>query len=578
MPTAEELKLQGNKLYEQQQYDKALEKYDEAIALDPKLSAVWLNKGIILKKLGRFEPALEALTESLKLNPNYPKADYLRFFCEQQLAARIVFGIVDLKLTPAKQIKILEFGRGLQSAFVGLKIATGQDIRDVLKASLDRLSLPLILTSIPGAEVTDERELNKFIAKSETDLTEPALKALSDFHAVYGGATLKPVPRSILCLDDAAADYIFENKRLSHQAFVDTSKTQVRPRTVVIPRSYSAALPKQIRAQLAGVKQFVIKAPDMECGQGVVVVKDADLELILKVLCAKSIEEASKTYATHSLSAGLFNLNTMESSLRPLLALHNSDDPNFVVEEYIAGKPVAHNDAQYDATMRVAFVFTRDQDEIKLEPIACYWKLPPQAMTQQGELRARTVSSYTEGRHDSQVVAEDDMAVVYQQLKEHLPVVLDRMTKQDLFAQIGAYPETTAQEKQFKIQAWLHWSNTLSVRAEYNLAEYCLENALKIDKANHKIYHQQGIHYGLKGDDQKALDSFQRALAINPRFGATYYRRGVLLHKLNKFTDAERDFADAIKVNPSMRAKVTAFMELQSGSIQRLATVNIGPS
>jgi tetratricopeptide (TPR) repeat protein len=59
----------GNALFNQDKFEKAIEAYDEAIKLDPENAPAWLAKGLALGELERYYEAIEAYDEVLKLDP-----------------------------------------------------------------------------------------------------------------------------------------------------------------------------------------------------------------------------------------------------------------------------------------------------------------------------------------------------------------------------------------------------------------------------------------------------------------------------------------------------------------------------
>lgn len=66
--------IQGNRLYEEQKYQQALEKYTQAIELNPKLTDAYNNRGVIRYVLEDFQGALEDYTQVIRLNPDFADA------------------------------------------------------------------------------------------------------------------------------------------------------------------------------------------------------------------------------------------------------------------------------------------------------------------------------------------------------------------------------------------------------------------------------------------------------------------------------------------------------------------------
>ncbi len=53
------------------QYQEAIEAYDQALKINPELTAAWYNKGMDLGTLGRYQEAIEAYDQALKINPEF---------------------------------------------------------------------------------------------------------------------------------------------------------------------------------------------------------------------------------------------------------------------------------------------------------------------------------------------------------------------------------------------------------------------------------------------------------------------------------------------------------------------------
>jgi tetratricopeptide (TPR) repeat protein len=68
--TKEEWNKEGNTLYKLKRYEEALTAYEQAIRLDPNLAYVYNNKGKTLNELKRYEEALTAYKQAIRLDPN----------------------------------------------------------------------------------------------------------------------------------------------------------------------------------------------------------------------------------------------------------------------------------------------------------------------------------------------------------------------------------------------------------------------------------------------------------------------------------------------------------------------------
>ena len=60
----------GNTLYDQQQYDKAISAYEQALQYDPKCFQAYHNKGITLTTLCKYDDAIATFEQALRIKPN----------------------------------------------------------------------------------------------------------------------------------------------------------------------------------------------------------------------------------------------------------------------------------------------------------------------------------------------------------------------------------------------------------------------------------------------------------------------------------------------------------------------------
>ena len=66
-------------------YEEAIKAYEEAVKINPKNDDAWYNKGNGLARLKRYEEAIKAYEEAVKINPKYDKAWYNKGFCLGEL-------------------------------------------------------------------------------------------------------------------------------------------------------------------------------------------------------------------------------------------------------------------------------------------------------------------------------------------------------------------------------------------------------------------------------------------------------------------------------------------------------------
>lgn len=69
-----QLKNEGNLLFGQQNYDAALQKYTEALVLDPNSAVLFSNRAACNLNMGRYLDASGDANEATKLDPTFTKA------------------------------------------------------------------------------------------------------------------------------------------------------------------------------------------------------------------------------------------------------------------------------------------------------------------------------------------------------------------------------------------------------------------------------------------------------------------------------------------------------------------------
>jgi lipoprotein NlpI len=92
-----------------------------------------------------------------------------------------------------------------------------------------------------------------------------------------------------------------------------------------------------------------------------------------------------------------------------------------------------------------------------------------------------------------------------------------------------------------------------------------LEAASALAPRDYMPLHELAIAYRDKGETERAIETMDRPLSINPKSAESFYHRGEMKRALNRFVEAEADFEMAIGLAPD--DKNIGFIE--NGSITR---------
>jgi len=596
---AQSLKEEGNALVQQGNYQAALAKYNFAIVADPNFAPAWFNKGLMHKRLNQKKEALQAFDTTLRLDDSYDKAMYQQglllkeenqllaawkkfkafstknpthietllgaFNCEQKIGARVIFAKVDLKLTKDGKIKILEFGRGMQSSFKNWEQAVGEPVLDTLKKKAQLLKLPEIIVdplSDSAPTVLNVDELLHAMRLQSLSTVAFSPEQLKHYRYLYISMAARPgMPERVLGVDDTSTRLIFEDKILMHESFVQTKCEDIRPKTLILTREFTTTLAQHIRRQCPGVNYFVFKTPNEEGGRGVLVISDKTLEPTIEVLALLTETMRRAQQKNVLLEKPLPKLSDvaikiLQERQAELLTWLSNTRLSFMVEEYVTSKPLVEQHQYYDATFSTTCLIIRDNATVRIESIASCWVLPPQPVSYQGNIRDKTVACLTSSHNKVKAVSAEDQQIVYEQLNSKLPLVIGHILDRDMAAEIEKLPTRHFNEKKEQFYLWLHFSNALAHHGHHEIAMHYLQRAeaLSIDAA--RLHHEKGVLQHLKGDYLLAIESYNLALSLSPKNTGTYYRRGKSWLALNQPEKAEQDFEQCLKIDNQFEEKI----------------------
>jgi len=370
--------------------------------------------------------------------------------------ARMTFCIADLKYTPDGKVKLLELGRGVDSAFQGYMAVNNKSIHADFWNYLDRHGLKIFchidqfrVLMMPG-DYLKQREpdlLQQLGGVCHTNL-EALIESLVSGNSYPGtrdnvnpsklssfsGVFVTDIPQSqalekklseklarcpgILLLDAGGSTAPFvEDKFLTRLMMSELKLDEFFPSWRLFPKVYKKSLAEEIKASISG-SRYVIKPLNATRGNGIIVVDENDLETTLqKILLPEDELERRKE-------------EIKLKECRPILGEGSYEhwlidrDPVFLVESCESSVPVKVGKHSYDGTLRAVFVMKQDNGRTSVDFLDAYWKLPL-SPKDAGTLQAQTVSkiSKDEERASSANVDGRIKQAVFKQLGGFLPKI-----------------------------------------------------------------------------------------------------------------------------------------------------------
>ncbi len=543
MSSAIDLKNEGNKCYKEGNYVTAAEYYQQSLSLDPHYAPARYNLAQAYLKLANYQEALSTFDSAIAMDTtnytykgNLGKANALiglekpndawhvlnklfikpelsteqkeiiakeMFMIEQRIAAKVSFACVDLKFTKDDQIKILEFGRGMSSGLEGIDHLTPDftSLQRLGCTALNEELPPMFFNGRPGFNIVPRQDtITPIFASLSAPIENMNISDLSQYLFIYGGVELRVPPHNICRMDDANLSYALARKNLIHEACVEAGFEDYRPKTMLINRQYTPTLADEIKRTIPGHK-YVIKAPDVENGRGVIIATASDLDEHLKRILSSDL-------------VGLFSMLAGGELSELYKSFFESDSDQFIIEEYSSSKPVSRGINLYDATMRVAFLYVRDKQESRCIPFAAYWKLPPQPINNSAaSLRERTVSSFRDQRVDSLALTEADQHRVYAVLKDIIPGIFNTIITTNYIDRIKEIPRFSPRliQKYGQDAQWVSYANYLALQGNFELAMFCLKQVNQNFVFPDNIEHFTGVACFTKGDVRAAINHFEIA-------------------------------------------------------------------
>jgi len=200
-------------------------------------------------------------------------------------------------------------------------------------------------------------------------------------------------------------DFIFINqysrhhsnsKFLTDQLFQDQELKQFRPYAQCFPKEYTPTLARDIINEFQA-DYYMIKPVNSSRSNGVIMAKKEDLDNVLKKVLVEKKNHKARYNFSHRPSKTI----TYDYWL-------GDNNSTFIVEKYEPSQYISVNNKLYDPTMRAVCVMYNNNGKIVAEVLEAFWKIPPQAISDNGDLTEMHVSKY---RSDLGQLTKEDLTV-----------------------------------------------------------------------------------------------------------------------------------------------------------------------
>jgi len=393
------------------------------------------------------------------------------------------------------------------------------------------------------------------------------------------GAAIQKRFRKSYCMDSdpIKPSIMVDNKKLTHDAFIDCGLAHLVPRQFAYPRQYHATLAKRIISDLMVSEEdaVALKLLNRARGAGVVICPVRDLDAALLQLLSPPVGEdfdgwlrKRKEWLEHERLLGSYKGVLDEQQLH----YWANECPLFVAEEVCSSIPVCCFDGTeefFDGTLRVAFVLTRSPCHIGSEVgwLGGYWKLPSASKDAASsgtieDLHARMLSSFNtvekrtaelshEHFREVCVSLEPALKAVFGMRAYSSPKEITRHCSHDpifcafILARYRylVHGQGIASESRKAIEELRQMASTAGKTVNYlpklSVLSY-IERLLGMAHFQHR-------------DWRKVLDHLRKSLAILPTNATSRFLYGSVLHEQNKYSEACGYYLGSITLDPDFK-------------------------
>jgi len=110
----------------------------------------------------------------------------------------------------------------------------------------------------------------------------------------------------------------------------------------------------------------------------------------------------------------------------------------------------------------------------------------------------------------------------------------------------GQQEQTESMEAEFYYNRGIAYGK----KGQYDRAISDFTKAIEIDPRYAEAYNNRGIAYGKKDQYDQVISDFTKAIEIDPRYAEAYNNRGIAYGKKGQYDRAISDYTKALKINP----------------------------
>lgn len=403
----------------------------------------------------------------------------------------------------------------------------------------------------------------------------------------HHGAAIKEKFDALFCMDSNPIKraVMVENKKLTHDTFVECGLSCLRPLQFSYPRRYARDLASRIVRDLQSTgsesSAVVLKLVNRSRGAGVVVCPLADLDATLQQLLLPPASQALDRWLQEHAPNVLTEDRSADFLGEHKLHFWANECPVFVVEELCHSVPV-QTDAfgaaeEFDGTLRVAFALRHNRDaqgKFDIDWLGGYWKLPSLAVSRGAtgrmqDMHHQLVSSFnSEDKRTAEVVPEH-LREVCRALTPALLAVFEAEpgSAKDI---MNWYPD----DENFRAFLLARYCATMrSSPADVSKSSRILDQAKKVVKVPQGrpsaiaselpersvlsyIERTKGVNAALCADWEKANEHFTEALRRLPTNSSAHYLQGLVLEEKEKWRDAADCHRRAMVLDPDFRSPI----------------------